>query len=141
MKSDWKNEPVVVLDACALIAFFNDEPGAEVVAAVLQEVPSVEIAAVNLLEIAYDAIRRTGDPQSARDILQAARELPLNIHWGLNDTTLQQAAEMKARFRISLADAIALAVAGELGAPVATSDHHEFDQIESQRAARFLWIR
>ena len=40
MKSDWKNEPVVVLDACALLAFFNDEPGAEVVAAVLQEVPS-----------------------------------------------------------------------------------------------------
>jgi PIN domain nuclease of toxin-antitoxin system len=33
MKSAWKNEPCVVLDACALIAFLNDEPGADIVAA------------------------------------------------------------------------------------------------------------
>ena len=67
MKSAWKNETHVVLDACALIAFLNDEPGSEVVAAVLQEAPSVEISVVNLLEIAYDAVRRSGDPQSARE--------------------------------------------------------------------------
>jgi PIN domain nuclease of toxin-antitoxin system len=59
MKSDWKNEPLVVLDACALIAYFNDEPGADLVEAILQEAPSVQISAINLLEIAYDAIRAT----------------------------------------------------------------------------------
>jgi len=36
MKSDWKNESHVVLDACALIAFLNDEPGANVVATILK---------------------------------------------------------------------------------------------------------
>jgi|694.fasta_scaffold42755_3 hypothetical protein len=39
MRSDWKNEPIVVLDACALIAFFNDEPGAEVVEAIFGNGP------------------------------------------------------------------------------------------------------
>ena len=49
MKSAWKDEPVVVFDACALIAFLNDEPGADTVATALHEVPTVEMAAINLL--------------------------------------------------------------------------------------------
>jgi PIN domain nuclease of toxin-antitoxin system len=53
MKSALKDEPTVVLDACALIAFFNDEPGADIVAEVLHVVPVVEMAAINLLEIAF----------------------------------------------------------------------------------------
>ena len=35
MKSNWKDETTIVLDACALIAFLNDEPGADMVAAML----------------------------------------------------------------------------------------------------------
>ncbi|MCX6880621.1 MAG: hypothetical protein NTW21_43465 [Verrucomicrobia bacterium] len=46
MKSKWKDEPHVVLDACALIAFLNDEQDADIVAAVLLEVPTVEMAAI-----------------------------------------------------------------------------------------------
>ncbi len=67
MKSALKDEPTVVLDACALIAFFNDEPGADLVAEALHVVPGVEIAAINLLEIAYDAVRRSGQQRVARD--------------------------------------------------------------------------
>jgi PIN domain nuclease of toxin-antitoxin system len=48
MTSDWKSESHVVLDACALIAFFNDELGAEIVDLLLQGPPSVEMSAVNL---------------------------------------------------------------------------------------------
>lgn len=69
MKSPWKNETHVVLDACALIAFLNDEPGAEIVAAMLADVPSVEMSAVNLLEIAYDSIRSSGDLAAAQEVL------------------------------------------------------------------------
>ena len=130
MTSDWKNEPCVVLDPCALIAFFNDEPGAGVVASLLEEVRSVEMSAVNLLEIAYDSIRRTGDPQSAGEVLDAVRQLPIRIHWNIDDAVFFDVARFKAGYRISLADAFALALAKTLGAPVATSDHHEFDSIE-----------
>lgn len=92
MRSDWKTEPHIVLDACALIAFFNDEPGSEVVATVLQEAPSVEISVVNLLEIAYDAVRRSGDPGSAGELLDAVQQLPINIHWNISDPVFHHAA-------------------------------------------------
>ncbi len=141
MKSDWKNETHVVLDACALIAFLNDEPGAEVVTAVLEDVPSVEMSAINLLEIAYDAIRRSGDPQAAHDLLNVIYQLPIKIHWRIDNEVFQHAARLKASFRISLADALALALAETLKAAVATSDHHEFDSLESSGTARFIWIR
>lgn len=141
MRSNWKTETTIVLDACALIAFLNDEPGSEVVAAVLQEAASVEISVVNLLEIAYDAVRQSGDPRSAREIVDAVQRLPINIHWNIDDAVFHHAAHFKARFRISLADAFALALAKSLGAPVATSDHHEFDFLETEGAARFIWIR
>jgi predicted nucleic acid-binding protein len=141
MKSVWKNEPCVVLDACALIAFLNDEPGADIVATLFESASSVEISVINLLEIAYDAVRRTGDTQAAQDVLDAARQLPLKIHWKITDEVFHQAASLKADHRISLADAIALATAVTLGAPLATSDHHEFDLLEQKAAARIVWIR
>lgn len=141
MKSKWKNETHLVLDACALMAFLNDEPGAEVVAAILQDVPSVEMSAVNLLEIAYDTLRRTGDPEAGRELLEVVHQLPIKIHWEISHLVFHHAARLKASFRISLADAFALALAETLSAAVATSDHHEFDAIESNGAARFVWIR
>jgi predicted nucleic acid-binding protein len=51
------------------------------------------------------------------------------------------AARFKARFRISLADSVALALAVVCDAPLVTCDHHEFDPIETAGEVRFLWIR
>jgi predicted nucleic acid-binding protein len=141
MKSVWKDESCVVLDACALIAFLNNEPGADVITSIFEDVASVEISIINVLEIAYDAMRRSGDPQSIRNVLDTCGQLPLKIHWQISDGVFQQAARFKADYKISLADAIALATAGTLGASLATSDHHEFDPLEEKAAARFIWIR
>jgi predicted nucleic acid-binding protein len=115
--------------------------GAEVVASVFETVTSVEISVINLLEIAYDALRRTGDTQAAHHVLDAARQLPLKILWSIDDEVSHQAARLKANYRISLADAIALATVAAVGAPLATSDHHEFDLLQEKTAARFIWIR
>ena len=131
----------MVLDACALIAFFNDEPGADVVAEALHVVPVVEMAAINLLEIAYDAVRRSGLPHSARDVLETVSKLPISIRRDIDDEILEMAARFKARFRISLADSVALALAAVCDAPLVTCDHHEFGVIESTGITRFLWIR
>ncbi len=141
MKSNWKAEPIVVLDACALIAFFNDELGADVIAAILEDIPAVEMAAINLLEITYDAVRRTRRPSSATDVIDAVRQLPILIRWDIDQEIVETAARFKTRFRISPADSIALALAGTRNAPLATSDHHEFDSIGTAGEARFLWIR
>lgn len=141
MTSAWKNETHVVLDACALIAFLNDEPGAEIVTAVLEDAASVEMSVINLLEIAYDSIRRSGEPQAAQELLNVVYQLPIKIHSRIDNEVFQHAARFKASFRISLADAFALALAETLGAAIATSDHHEFDPLESNGIARFIWIR
>ena len=141
MKSDWKNEPIIVLDACALIAFLNDEPGAEIVAAILEEVPFVEISIINVLEIAYDAVRNSGQSASALEVIDCIRRLPIEIRWDLNEAMVEVAARFKSDSRISLADAVALSLAEIRSAPLATSDHHEFDPLETSGRARFIWIR
>ena len=135
------NEPVVVLDACALIAFFNDEPGAEIVASILEDTPTVIVAAVNVLEVAYDAVKVTGDKTAAMQIIDSIEKLPCSVQWDLNPTRIAAAAAFKVRHRISMADAVALALATDCAAPLATSDHHEFDPVDSAREARFIWIR
>ena len=141
MKSTWNDETQIVLDACALIAFLNDELGAEIVAAMLEDSISVEMSAINLLEIAYDAVRSSGGSEAITEILDAVNQLPIKIHWHMNEEVFRHAAEYKSSYRISLADAIALALAKSLNAPVATSDHHEFDLLDSKGLARFIWIR
>lgn len=141
MKSTWKDEKHIVLDACALIAFLNDEPGAEIVTAILEDSPSIEMSAVNLLEIAYDAVRRSGSSHSINEILEVVNQLPIKIHWKIDNEVFHHAAVLKSSYRISLADAVALALAKSLDAPVASSDHHEFDPLEANGTSRFIWIR
>lgn len=141
MKSALRNEARVVVDACALIAFLNGEPGADVVEDALANVASVEIACINLLEVAYDAVRKTGRPEAAAEVLRDVESLPIKIHRFIDDEMIKSAAFFKTRFRISLADSIALAFSDLAKAPLLTSDHGEFDPVESTGLVRFIWIR
>ena len=141
MKFDWKNEPLITLDACALIAYLNDEPGADIVESILKDAPSVQVAATNLLEVAYDSVRTTGKPAAAREIIDAVFQMPIDIRWHMDTLVIETAARLKTSFRISLADSVALANAVSQGAPLATSDHHEFEPIVAAGVARILWIR
>ena len=131
----------MVVDACALIAFLNGEPGADVVEDALANVASVEIACINLLEVAYDAVRKTGRPEAAAEVLRDVESLPIKIHRFIDDEMIKRAAFFKTRFRISLADSIALTFSDQAEAPLLTSDHGEFDPVESAGLVRFMWIR
>jgi PIN domain nuclease of toxin-antitoxin system len=141
MKYDLSNEPVAVLDACALIALLNDEQGADVVAQALETIPVVRISSVNLLEVAYDAVRKTGRQEAAREIIDDVRKLGVTVDFAVSEEMIPAASVFKTSFRISLADAIALALAATHEAPVVTSDRAEFGPVEEDRAARFIWIR
>ena len=141
MKSALRNEACVALDACALIAFLNGEPGADVVEDALATVASVEIASINLLEVAYDAVRKTGRSEAAAEVLTDIERLPITIHRFIDDEMIERAAFFKTRFRISLADSVALAFSDQINAPLLTSDHAEFDPVELAGAVRFIWIR
>ena len=51
------------------------------------------------------------------------------------------AGRLKASYRISLTDSIALAQAIVVDGELLTADHHEFDYMDGVEPVRFHWIR
>jgi predicted nucleic acid-binding protein len=134
-----------VLDASALIAFFNAEEGALPVVRLMTQARSGEaelhLAVVNLYEVYYDFLKRGASEKEADDLLDAIFSLPLSVADRIDRTWLQKAAWLKVAYKMSVADSFGLALAQQLQAPLVTADHHEFDEVESAGAAQFCWIR
>jgi PIN domain nuclease of toxin-antitoxin system len=131
----------LVLDACALIAFFNDEPGAIIVQDALSSDANSLVAAINVYEVVYDVFRTTGKTESAEKALDLISSLSCKIQWRLDPNLMLEAAHYKKTYKMSLADSIALGLAKLNQARLVTSDHHEFDPIDAAGDAQFLWIR
>jgi uncharacterized protein len=133
-----------VLDACALLAFLNDEIGANIVENLLVRADSKEIrlnmSAINVLEIYYGIFREDG-PDAADAVLGKIEILPIHIVRIFSEETLREAGRLKASYRISLADAVALSEANIRNAALVTADHHELDLLETKREFEPLWIR
>jgi predicted nucleic acid-binding protein len=135
---------VFVIDACALIAFLADEEGADKVEGILKNARNgkcrLYINKLNLLEIYYGIYREDGK-EKAEEVLKRISSLPVKVINSLKDKVFKEAGRLKATYRISLADSIALAEALEKKARLMTSDHHEFDEIEDKETMNFYWIR
>jgi len=132
------------MDACALIAFLSDEKGADVVNKVLLETlegkAAVYMNSFNLLEVYYDIYRKMGK-KKAEEELSMIEKLPISIRSGLSGNTFLEAGRMKASYRISIADSVALAETSISGGELLTADHHEFDAVEQKEKIKFCWIR
>ena len=133
-----------VFDACALIAFLNDEAGADKVEELLWDAVRLPndlwVHEINLLEIYYGVLKQGGEPL-AEQTYTRIRSLPLKVVSGLRMNVLRQAGRLKATYRVSLAYSIARAVAKTRRVPLVTCDHHEFDVIEAKNELSFCWIR
>jgi len=133
-----------VLDTCALVAFFNDESGADIVENLLIKAANgyctVTINKYNLLEAYYGYLRANGE-DFAENILSAVENSCIRIFEVLTDDILRHAGKLKVAHKISLADAVALAQATVDNAIFVTSDHHELDSVEKAEAIQFCWIR
>lgn len=108
----------VVLDASALLAYLQDEPGGEVVDGVLAE--SV-ISSVNWAEVIQKAIAAGADVDGMLDDLQAlglAVE-PFTIEDGEMTGRLWQQTR---QYGLSLGDRACLSLGLRLGVPILTSD-------------------
>jgi len=134
---------VFVLDACALIALLKNEAGADVVAAAYKQSENGEgktiIIRINLLEIYYGFYHNDGKEYADR-IMDGIEKSIIEIA-EFDKEIFPIAGRLKASYRISLADAIALAQAMTTGGELLTSDHHEFDAIAGKEDIRFLWVR
>ena len=135
---------IYTLDACALIAFLNDEEGADVVEKLLTESAtgnvSVSMSIVNLLEAYYGELRDKGD-KIAQIIIDMVRHYSINIVNTVSDQAFHEAARLKATYKISLADCIGIATAIELSGQFVTSDHHEFDIVAENEPIPIFWFR
>jgi predicted nucleic acid-binding protein len=128
-----------VLDSYALLALLRDEPGAEIVAGLLeragQQNRSVHMTEVNYAEVQYTIRRKDGETvwaSVASELLAA----PIEFH-AADRRLADVAAGFKARFKISLADAFAAALAKERKAELVTGDL-EFRALEKEIKIRWL---
>jgi predicted nucleic acid-binding protein len=132
------------LDACALLAFLDDEEGADVVAELFQRAENGEIAIfmsiVNLIEVYYGRIRKKS-PDKVAQFLQAMNYFPITVIDTISPPVYHEAARLKGAHKMALGDAIGLAAAKSLDAAFVTSDHNELDAVEQKETLNFLWIR
>lgn len=133
---------IYVLDACALIAFFRDEPGGDKLEALFAQAPEKQfiIHSVNVGEIYYDTLRTSGITQ-ATSIFKDIQSLPIKIVWSIDESLLVAVGRFKTQCRISYADAYVLALADREKACVISTDHHEFDAVDESGVVAFEWIR
>ncbi len=133
-----------LLDACAVIAYLSDEEGAGKIEGLLWESDQrskvLFLHEVNLLEVYYGVYRDEGE-QLAEETYNTVVNLPIKIVAGLKKSVFKEAGRLKAIYRVSLADSIALAEAKVRRIPLVTCDHHEFDPIQEKNELDFLWIR
>ena len=132
--------PAKVLDSFALIAYFRDEPGAEtvenlLVAAGKRDSP-LHMTDVNYAEVKYSIVKKDGARawEEAAKILQG---LPIDFHPTTREMA-DAAADFKAAFRLSLADAFAAALAKEKRAELVTGDP-EFKTLEKE--IKIAWLK
>jgi len=133
-----------VLDASAIIAYFNDEDGADKVEQLIEQAQSGEAelyaASINLYEVFYDTLRR-GSSEKAEEVLADLYALPMTVIETLDRALMRHAGRFKTTYRLSVADSFALGLAKMLGAQVVSTDHHEFDPVEKSGDVRFVWLR
>ena len=129
-----------ILDAFAFMAYFENEPGAERIEQILQDVKDgkarVFISIINLGEVVYNTERKHGFSK-AQDTLALIQEMPVEV-LPADDQTVFAAAHIKANHLISYADAFVIVAAQNLDSIVMTGDP-EFQDVTE--LAKVEWLK
>jgi predicted nucleic acid-binding protein len=133
-----------VLDACALIALFKKEQGADKVKALLDNALDgqdlIYMSTVNLIEVYYGFYREIKKEQ-AELILEEIYKMPIHFLDAIDKPIIDEASRLKALYYIPLGDAIGLATAVTINGAFVSSDHTDLDQIEKSEPITFFWFR
>ena len=132
--------PGKVLDSFALIAYFRDERGAETMEDLLVSAGKKDnpllMTDVNYAEVKYSVVKKDGAKAWA-EAAKVLQGLPIDFH-STTRALADTAADFKARFKMSLADAFAAALAKERRAELVTGDM-EFKLLEKE--IKVQWLR
>ena len=128
-----------VLDTSAILAFTDNEEGADEVQQLLEAARArqcvIEVCAITLMELAYITEREQGEDEAAR-LVALVKAWPITWVYP-EEKTLLQAAKLKATHRLSVADALIAAVAKLSPAALVHKDP-EFAALASQIVLRAL---
>ena len=129
--SDHGPIPVYILDSWAVLAYLEEDSGAERVEAILREAEKeacqAYLSLINLGEVLYITEREQGLVK-AQAALAAIDQWPVEI-LPIERETVLEAAHFKAQYPLAYADAFALAAAQSLDGIVVTGDP-EFKAVE-----------
>ena len=128
----------VVLDASALVAFFEGRPGAQRVEDLLRRAAEGErelfMSVINWGEVYYSRWKTKGREAGERAIAEIA-QLPISIVAAdVELTTL--AAQFRAQYKLPYADCFAAALAQQRKAMIATADK-DFTQVD--QVVKIVW--
>ncbi len=129
------NEPV--LDASAVLALLNQEPGHEQVLAVL---PTAAIGTVNLTEVISKLCERGVPADAAMEAVQClgVEIVPHSAEHALRTGELRPITKS---FGLSLGDRACLALGRERNATVITAERHWDERVESAAGVSIQRIR
>ena len=116
-----------------------NEPGGDAVKQLMEKAVRHEVnlnfSLINYGELYYMAYKKL-DKARAQSMVSDTRRLPIQIH-GVTEAHVWEAAELKASYPISYADAFAASLARSLDVPVVTGDP-EFRNITN--GLKIFWI-
>ena len=123
-----------------MIAFFEDEPGAGQVGAILEALikrkAKAFMSVVNWGEIYYNTMREQGI-REAEDVIKQFNKYPIQLVEA-DQAITYEAAKLKGKYKIAYADCFAAALSLRLKAPIVTGDP-EFNKLGQKISVQ--WIR
>ena len=132
----------IILDACAVIAFFRNETGADLVREpITNQNNNKMIHVINLGEVYYNFYRYIGESETEK-LIQELRNINIKTRFDLRGNFWRQVSKYKAVIkRISLADCFALTLANQEKGILVTSDRKEFEPIVPLNICQIDFIR
>lgn len=128
-----------VMDGFAMIAYFEDEPGADKVAEILGVLINRKakgfMSVLNWGEIYYCTMRVQG-VEAAENVLTQFNKYPIQLVEADQGLTYE-AAKLKARYKIAYTNCFAAALSLRLKAPVVTGDP-EFGKLEDEISIQWI---
>ena len=129
-----------VFDSFAMIAFFENEPGAEMVEKALRQLFTKKargwMSVINWGEVYYCTYREQG-VGGAQNVVSRLAEYPIEVVDADQNMT-QEAAILKGKYKVAYADCFAVALARQKNAEILTGDP-EFKKFKEK--IKINWIK
>ena len=133
-----------VLDACALLSVLAMEKGADNIRDLFQKTVDNQALLImnkfNFLEVYYKIYKAYGKTE-ADNLLKTIEQMPITIKDILTNEIFKEAGRLKSKYKLSLADSIAIAESIINKGSLVTADHHEIEPIEIAEKINVTWFR